>query len=418
MKRQYITLTLILFSLTFSSFSQTIQSRLTAIPEIKVTPISNSHYKEYYEITVTQYQDHTTQSKPFSQRVYLGINNVKSPVVIETDGYAIDYASKPEYTNELASGLNGNLLVVEHRFTGKSIPDTLIFDYLTLRQAAGDYHHIKQLLDTILTDAWISTGISKGGQAALAWKLYYPKDVSATVVYGTAVKNKQSVYTDEVLSDLSKTPCGKNINDLQTYLFKNKKVMLGYFSEYARQKGYNFKLLGDEKVFDYLLLELPYSFWQNGNSCDEIPPTTKNSFDLVNYVTKIVPPRFFSLANKSKLETSFYMFYNELGYYEYNTIPFKASLTNDTYSNNFFAPLAMNIQFDDSYQKAMQEFMKTPEAENIYFIYGQNDPWALQTIVKKNCYIVKGGCHKSRIKDLSLDQQTDLYGKLKAEGGK
>ncbi|MES2764180.1 MAG: S28 family serine protease [Bacteroidota bacterium] len=420
MKRHYIThlLIILLLSVAVPSFAQSLQTRLEAIPGIKVTPITNSYYKEYYEINFTQYQDHSNQSRPFTQRAYLGISNTKSPVVISTEGYAADYASKSEYNNELATGLNANLLVVEHRFTGRSIPDTSTLDHLTLRQAAGDYHRIKQMLDTVLTGNWISTGISKGGQAALAWKLYYPKDVAATVVYGTAVKNKQSVNTDEVLAGLSKTACGQKITALQTHLFKNKKVMLGYFSEYARQKGYNFSLLDDEKVFDYLVLELPYSFWQNGNECSEIPATTKNPFDLVNYVTKIVPPRYFSLANKPALEASFYMFYHELGYYEYNTAPFKAYLTENTYSNQFFAPLSLNIQFDDSYQKAIQEFMKGPEAENIYFIYGQNDPWALQTTIKRNCYYVKGGCHKSRIKDLPVEQQTSLYTKLKDVGGK
>ncbi|MES2515920.1 MAG: S28 family serine protease [Bacteroidota bacterium] len=420
MKKHYFPRLLIVFLLSsvIPSFSQTMQAKLEAIPGLKIKPISHTYFKEYYEITVLQYQDHTTQSKPFLQRLYMGINNPKSSVVIETDGYATDYASKPEYTNEIASALNANLLVVEHRFSGKSIPDTLTWDHLTLRQAAGDYHHIKQLLDTLLTGTWICTGISKGGQAALAWKLYYPKDVAATIVYGTAVKDKPTVYADQVLANLSKSVCGKKITDLQTHLFRNKKTMLPVFSAYAKEKGYNFQLLDDEKVFDYLVLELTYSFWQNGNACGDIPSLTKNPVDLVNYVTQIVPPRFFSLTNKSKLEVPFYMFYHELGYYEYNTAPFKAYLRDNSYSNRFFGPLSMDIPFDDSYQKAMVDFIKSSDAEHVYFIYGQNDPWALQSIVKKNCYTVKGGCHKSRINDLPAVEQTALYAKLKALGGK
>ncbi len=392
-----------------------LQPRLTALG-LKVMPVNNSNFKEYYEISVPQTCDHAKPGKLFNQRIYLGINNLKAPVVMETDGYAIDYASKPNYTNELATGLNANLLVAEHRFCGRSLPDTANLADLTLQQAAGDYHHIKELLDTLLTGKWISTGISKGGQAALAYKLYYPKDVAATVVYGAAIKNKQSIYTDAVLANLSKSACGKKINDLQNYLFKNKKELIPVFSAYAREKGYNFQLLDDEKVFDYLLLELPYSFWQSGSACSEIP-ATKNAPELVNYVTTIVSPRYFSLNNKSVLEPSFYMFYHELGYYEYNTAPFKAYLKDQAYSNQYFAPLSVNIQFDDSYQKAMQEFMQSPDAETVYFIYGQNDPWALQSIVKKNTYTVKNGSHKSRIKDLPAEQQTTLYAKLKGIAG-
>jgi hypothetical protein len=413
MKRSYnICLLICLVSAFISSFSQSLQTRLEALPGLKVARVVNYNYKEYYEITVTQYQDHSNKSKPFLQRAYLGINNIKSSLVIETDGYTINYAAQPDYNNEIAAGMNANLLVVEHRFSGKSIPDTLTFDNLTLRQASGDYHHIKQLLDTILTGAWVSTGISKGGQAALAWKLYYPKDISATVVYGAAIKNKQTVYTDEVLADLSKTTCGEKITELQMYLFKNKKTMLPVFFAYAKTKGYNFQLLDDEKVFDYLLLELPYSFWQNGNNCREVPATTATAEELVNYIIKVVPPYLFSMAHKLKLETSFYMFYHELGYYEYNTAPFKAYLKDHIYTNRFFAPPFLNISFDDSYQKAMQEFMKSTDAGNIYFIYGQNDPWALQTTIKTNCFTIKDGCHKSRIKDLPVDQQIFIYSKL------
>lgn len=421
MKRYYKTHFLIVFlvAASFHLFSQnnSLQQRLTALPGLKVTPIPNSNFKEYYEVFVSQNSDHTKPGKTFGQRLYLGINNPKSPVVMETDGYAINYASKPNYTNELTTELNANLLVVEHRFTGKSLPDTANLNDLTLQQAAGDYHYLKQLLDTILTGTWISTGISKGGQAALAYKLYYPKDVAATVVYGAAVKNKQSVYTDVLLSNLSKSSCGKKINELQLYLFKNKKTLLPVFSAYAKEKGYNFQLLDDEKVFDYLLLELPYSFWQNGNACSEIPASTKTPTELVNYVTQLVSPRFFSLNNKSLLEASFYMFYHELGYYEYNTTPFKAYLKDNSYSNQYFAPLSVTIQFDDSFQKAIQEFMKSPEAETIFFIYGQNDPWALQSTIKKNTFTVKGGSHKSRIKDLPAEQQTALYAKLKGISG-
>lgn len=393
----------------------TLQPRLTALG-LKATPVSNSNFKEYYEISVPQICNHAKPGKTFNQRIYLGINDLRAPVVIETDGYAIDYASKPNYTNELATGLNANLLVAEHRFCGRSLPDTANLGDLTLQQAAGDYHYIKELLDTILTGKWVSTGISKGGQAALAYKLYYPKDVAATVVYGAAIKNKQTIYSDVILSNLSKSACGKKINDLQQYLFKNKKELLPVFTAYAKDKGYNFQLLDDEKVFDYLLLELPYSFWQSGSACSEIP-STKNAGELVNYVTTVVSPRYFSLNNKPALEPSFYMFYHELGYYEYNTAPFKAYLKDQTYPNQFFAPLSVNIQFDDSYQKAIQEFIQSPEAETVYFIYGQNDPWALQSIVKRNAFTVKNGSHKSRIKDLPAEQQATLYARLKGITG-
>lgn len=331
-----------------------------------------------------------------------------------TDGYAIDYASKSGYSNELAKKLKANIVVVEHRFFGKSTPDSIDWTLLTMKQAADDYHFIKTMLDKILTGKWLSTGISKGGQAALSYKMFYPNDISATVVYGTAIKSRQTVFTDTLLSNLSRTACGKKISELQYYLFKHKNTLLPYFTDLTSQKNLDFTPLDDETVLDYLLLELPFSFWQNGNNCEDIPDTAFTYQNLISYLIKVVPPRFFSPINKTQLEPAFYMFYRELGYYEYNVNPFVKYLKQKDYSNKYFAPKNITIQFDSSFQNSVNSFMKSSSSKNIFFIYGQNDPWALQTTTNKNIFIVTAGSHKSRIADFTPEQQADIYNKIKA----
>jgi hypothetical protein len=108
------------------------------------------------------------------------------------------------------------------------------------------------------------------------------------------------------------------------------------------------------------------------------------------------------------------MFYHELGYYEYSIAPFQKWLKQKNYLNKYFAPDNIEIQFDQGYQMALIDFIKTPTAETIFFIYGQNDPWALQTIAKKNVFIVADGNHKSRMIDLSSDQKLQLDKQIKA----
>jgi hypothetical protein len=398
----------------FPTYSQTatFQDKYTRYCDCSIVPRTNLNFKEYYEITFQQTLDHSKSKDKFNQRIYIGIQDFDAPTIIVTDGYAIDYASKSDYTNELAKELKANIVVVEHRFFGKSVPDSIDWDLLTMKQSADDYHQIKLALDKVLKGKWISTGISKGGQAALSYKMFYPEDISASVVYGAAVKNKQTVFSDTILLDLSQSSCGKKITVLQNYLFRHKSNLLPYFNDFSAQKNYDFAPLDNETVLDYLLLELPFSFWQNGNRCGEIPDTTFSSEILMSYLSKVVPPRFFSTASKKQLESAFFMFYHELGYYEYNIKPFINYLKQKDYPNKYFAPQNIQIEFDDSFHKMVRAFMNSESSKCVFFIYGQDDPWALQTTTDKNIFILTAGSHKSRIADFSAQQQTEIYNKI------
>jgi hypothetical protein len=415
MTSRFKTQLLLLFLLnSFDCYSQAhlFRDEFSNVSDYTIQLKSNVNFKEYYEITIRQPIDHSNPGNTFDQRVFVGFRDLNAPIVMVTDGYGIDYASKPDYSNELATELKANLVVVEHRFSGKPVPDSIRWKTLTLKQAAEDYHAINILLKDILKGKWLSTGISKGGQAALSYKLFYPDDVSATVVYGTAVKDKQTISTDTLLKSLLQTACGQKVAMLQLFAFKNKERLLPYFNDFCAKKVLDFKPLDPEAVFDRVLLEFPFSLWQNGNDCLEIPDTSMTAYNLIMYLNKIVPFRFFSSATRTQLEPSFYMFYHELGYYEYATAPYRQWLRQSDYSNKYFAPKGIDIIFDKSYQDSLTSFFKTPKAEPVFFIYGQNDPWALQTTVKKNVFIVPSGSHKSRISDLDAGQKTDLYRKI------
>ena len=72
-------------------------------------------------------------------------------------------------------------LVWNTGFFGKSIPDSMKWEYLTVEQAAADLHTINQLFRKIYKGKWISTGISKGGQTTLYFKYFYPEDVDIAI---------------------------------------------------------------------------------------------------------------------------------------------------------------------------------------------------------------------------------------------
>src|SRR5258706_12098920 len=76
-----------------------------------------------------------------------------------------------------------NHIDVEHRYFGKSVPSSMDWKQLTLKNSADDLHDIVTALKTIYRGKWVSTGTSKGGQESLYYKYYFLDDMDATVAY-------------------------------------------------------------------------------------------------------------------------------------------------------------------------------------------------------------------------------------------
>ncbi|MBN8695266.1 MAG: hypothetical protein J0L87_01945 [Bacteroidetes bacterium] len=400
----------VLFLVSPALFSQ---QTLNTIKGISFVKKPNNQFKEYYEVWVDQKLDHSnTESKSFKQRLFIGINNTAAPTVMETEGYAISNTSLPSFMNGC------NYISVEHRYFGRSQPDSLNWDHLTIQQAASDLHHIRMLFGQVFTGKWMTTGISKGGQTALAYKVFFPEDVDATLAYVTPIKN--SANDSRLLhffQSISETSCGKKVLAFQKLGFRNKAALLNEFEDYIKEKKYTFSGMAHEKVLEYLLLEYPFAFYQNCLDCERIPDTTALPIKILEEIMFAVPPKFFSDEFRSKLEPSFYMFYRELGYYEYDTSPFKQWLSAENYSNNIFAPKNTSITFDTNYLRSLNAFIRAASTDRIIFIYGENDPYTSTRPVFANdnmclVFVAKNGCHKSRIKDLTKEEQETIVGRL------
>jgi len=93
------------------------------------------------------------------------------------------YSANRNYLSEPASILGCNQIIVEHRYFGESLPDSLDWSQLTTANAAADHHHIYQLFSQYYQEKWMSSGISKGGQTSIFYKYYYPDDMAVTMPY-------------------------------------------------------------------------------------------------------------------------------------------------------------------------------------------------------------------------------------------
>ena len=125
----------------------------------------------------------TPEAGNFKQRVILSHVGFDRPTVLVTEGYAAHYATHPRYQEELSKLFNANLVFVEYRYFGESMPKPCNWDYLTVENSLYDLHHVTTTLKQLYDEKWIATGISKGGQTTMFYRTYFPDDVDISVPY-------------------------------------------------------------------------------------------------------------------------------------------------------------------------------------------------------------------------------------------
>ncbi|OSY87334.1 hypothetical protein WH52_11850 [Tenacibaculum holothuriorum] len=381
-------------------------------PKSEVTSIqTNDHFKEAYQVVLEQNLNPKNKEEGTFKH-YMYINNVdyKNPTVLITDGYA-----SRNRTTELSKLLKANQVIVEYRMYGKSRPDSIPWKYLTNDNAIEDYHSIVSKLKKIYTGKWLSSGISKGGETTLIYKSKYPEDVDVAVPYvAPLINGLEDTRTNELINSVGTEECRNNIKKFQRAVLENRKAILKLLSDYAEEKKMSFTEVPQEEALEYSVLELPFSFWQWGGKCEEIPNEKASVQELFNYLEKVSG---FGLYNDNGFNyylPSFYQHIKELGYYGFDLEPVKDLLkVVKRSSNDRFAPKNTDLTYDANYIKKVREFIEN-KGNKILYINGAYDPWgACAPIPKPNVDALKmtlaKGSHATRIKDFSKEDQQKIY---------
>ncbi len=404
---------------------QDLRDKILKLPDIiSVEKMENNpFFEEAYVIMIKQPLDHQNPGMGyFPQRIILSHLDNTEPVVFITEGYNADNAVGPKYLNELCPILYANQLFVEHRFFGKSVPDTMKWKYLTVENAAADHHHIAEIFKQIYPGKWISTGISKGGQASLYYRLLFPDDVTETIAYVAPLnysveENRHDRFIRHKTGTAGER---KSVMNFQREVLKRKAEILPLFENYCNGKKYVFNATISE-IYDYCVLEYSFSFWQWGRSVKEIPPFGSSKDDLLAYFVKAVSPDYFDRISGKVVVPFFVQAHRELGYYAYNTKPFEDLMqlrSTKGYLARLFVPEDAVFPYDADLSVQLQKFLKH-KAKNILLLYGENDPWTASAAKpgrNKNVVkiLMKDGCHLTRINGLSRKQQELAIGKMKA----
>ena len=406
MRKIYLSF-LLLFVVTFT-FAQTIEDALFDLAGLKFTKVSD----DKYECFIKQPIDHNNPDKgTFYQRLELTHVGFDAPNVMNTQGYQLNRSR-----NEVAMILNANYINVEHRYCGKSVPEPLDWQYLNLEQATADLHAINQLFKQIYTGKWVSTGISKGGQTTIFYRYFYPEDVDVSFPYVAPLNlefEEKRIY--KFLDTIGTAECREQIFQVQKRLLENRAEVVGKLKWFAAGAGYQFDYLGGiEAAFEYAVLEYPFSFWQWGNDCNDLP----KGDTLDNYIQSlmdIVGLSFYDDRSMKMFGPHYYQASAQMGYYGFETKQFGDLIqTVGKHPHASFAPKAAgDITFDNAVPKATAKWLKKNGNRFIY-INGANDTWSATRVIPTDnveaLYYNMAGKHhgNARIKNLTKAQKEEL----------
>jgi hypothetical protein len=400
-------------------YSQTVlQEKIEELPGIiSIEQIdANRFYTEVFEIYFEQPLDHNNpDGKKFKQRMYLSHIDESLPIVLNTAGYNVD----SNRVIELAEILQSNNLIVEHRYFGKSAPEKMEWEYLTVEQAAADHHKIIESFKKIYDGKWITSGISKGGQTTIFHRYFYPDDVDVSVPYVAPLNIAQEdprIYS--FLRSVGSEECRKNMIDFQREVLKRKRDLLPLFKDEYESLGYTYSLGSDDYIFEYVVLEYGFAFWQWQNeTCEEIPPLDASNEVLFYHLITNSPIKYLSDQGVKPIAPFFYQAYAEIGYYGYDITDFRDLLTEVKQpTTTIFLPKGTDPEFNYPLMQKINTWVQK-EGNNMLFIYGENDTWsapAVQLTGETNAVkmVKKGGSHRTRIKHFSDEEKEIIYNTL------
>ena len=396
-----------------------IETQLFNLPDVVFKRIETPEgFHSAWELKIRQPLDHKNPgSGYFYQRAFLSHMDFSRPLVLCTEGY-----QRPRNRiYELTELLSANQIDVEHRYFGESVPDSLDYRYLTLEQVAGDLHHINLLFRQIYEGKWLSTGISKGGQTTIYYRYFYPEDVDVSVPYVAPLNlslEEKRIY--DFLDTVGTDECRQRLYQTQVRLLKNRKEVLSKLHWFNHGAGLKFTYLSQEQAFEYAVLEYPFSFWQWGHSCESVPDGKAPLDSVIHHLLKVSGLDFFSDESMKNYASHYYQAGTEMGYYGYNTAPFKGllkALPEQPHPSAVFMPDKLPLSFDGELPRRVHEWLQM-NGNHFIYINGNSDTWsatAVRPSGKTNAvffFMPEADHAKARIKNMSAADRQQLVATL------
>ncbi len=373
----------------------TVQERPSRVPGMR-----------FFQLRLEQPVDHQNPQGPrFQQLMTLLHRGTSAPVLMNTGGYAIN----PNPTSrliELTSLIQGNQLYVEHRFFGESIPSPATYEHLTLQQASADLHRVVQTLKAVYPGKWVSSGASKGGMTSIYHRYLYPDDVDATVPYVAPSSHGPSDARYTVfLERVGDASCRERLKAVQKAALSRREELLPFMAWVAERDFTSFHKLGEDRAFEFAVLEFPYYFWQGrGLSwCGWIPSPDAPAWELFGFIDSVSTITYnFDDWSLDYYGAYYYQAATQLGAPRYDESHLHGLLHypgEDVPS--IYSPVSVPGPFEHPLMLAVEHWVRN-KAQRMLFIYGENDPWAtgaFEVRERNDAYrlYVPGGTHSASI---------------------
>ena len=345
------------------------------------------------------------------------------PTILVTEGYYAHYALSPGYQDELSRLFNANVITVEYRYFGESMPDPCNWDYLTVENSLADLHRINVLFHQLYKGRWAATGISKGGQTTMFYRATYPDDVDVTVSY-VAPLNKaveDGRHEKFLAKQVGTAEERARVMAAEQELMRRKTVLMPRFDKFCSERNYRFNA-PTEDIYDFCVMELPFALWQWGTPVSVIPSADAADEAWFQFLTDISEPNY--LMCPSEFTPFHVQAQRELGYYGYSRKGLKkwqSIKTAEGYLPKLFLPEQLQgIKFDKTLYKRTCKYLKENDPKHI-FIYGEIDPWSASGVAgwldcskKQNMrvYVQPRGSHRARISNMPDDMKADIMSRL------
>lgn len=381
--------------------------------KLRLFNTNKPRYEAAAELFINQPLDHENPTgERFMQRVFVRHRGFDRPTVMVTEGYAAGYAQWADYEEEIAEALDANLVVVEHRFFGKSMPDSLAWSQLNLKNATADLHAVNQALRSIYPKAWVSTGISKGGQTTIYYRYFYPDDVAASVPYVAPLNFSVADKRVYHFKDTVATPaCRAAVEALQTDLLQRRALFLPMFADSTASRKLTFNRVGGvEKAFEYNVLEFGFAYWQwYSGSCETLPKPGSDPKAVFSAFVDAAGYDFFADQSIAYFQPFFYQALTEMGFYSYETKAFKNLLELVKQpSFNHTLPDGVKVRYSPRLSRKVNKWLRK-EGNNFVYVYGGYDAWSATAVQPGNRtnalkLVLPGGSHVTRL--ANFDEET------------
>ena len=377
----------------------------------------------YFEIAFDQPVDHDNpDGQHFTQYLTLTHVDDHAPFILATTGYDNYYGEYPMEPTEL---LDGNQLIIEHRYFTPSRPDPTNWDHLRVRQSAADHHAIAQSFRYIYDGPWISTGGSKGGMTSIYHRYLYPDDVDGTVAYVAPYNQdlgdtRYDAWFDEVLPG----DCLQRVRDAQVEFLTNRRQALGMrAAEEAETQDIRYTRVALPVAVESAVAGIEWSFFQyiGVGACEQVPGPEATDDEVWEWMRDVSPPDSLSDAGIARFEPYYFQVEAELG----------SPSTTDEHLEGLLAfgaedyagaePEARPDAYDPSVVDAAAGWVKN-EAAAVILLYGEYDPWTAGAFDAEGnagvgSYTVVGGTHSSSLLDLPEGVRTEVFDTIEAWTG-